>query len=196
MQLHVALAGLVAAMGLLGIGLSLRAASTSPHWQDPELDRAGVEAMPHPQRGGAQDMMVLRSFAPKVEVSGETERIPAARIWLITFLLTALTGLAGWWVLGDEHETYRPQDLWKLVTGEGYIRRLAHVIAAGAVAVVPLFMALLARVARRSRAIVWLFALLLVTATAAQVWLGALLLFDQPKVTDNAAPWYRIQQPK
>jgi hypothetical protein len=194
-QLHVALAGLAAAMGMLGIGLSLRAASTSPHWQDPELGRAGVEALPHPQRGGAQDMMVLRSFAPRVEVTGEAERVPAARFWLLTFLLTALTGLAGWWALGDEHETYRPQDLWKLVTGDGYIRRLAHVIAAGAVAVVPLFMALLARVARRSRAMVGLFALLLIAALAAQVWLGALLLFDQPKVANNAGPWYRLQQP-
>ena len=51
--------------GCSAIGLSLRAASTSPHWQDPELDRAGVAAMPNPQRGGAEDMAVLRSFAPQ-----------------------------------------------------------------------------------------------------------------------------------
>jgi hypothetical protein len=42
---------------------------------------------------------------------------------------------------------------------------------------------------------VGLFALLLIAALAAQVWLGALLLFDQPKVANNAGPWYRLQQP-
>jgi uncharacterized membrane protein len=72
LQTHVTLAGLAAAIGMLGIGLSLRAAATSPHWRDPELDRAGATALPHPQRGGAQDIAVLRSFAPRVEVTGET----------------------------------------------------------------------------------------------------------------------------
>jgi uncharacterized membrane protein len=195
-QTHLALAGLAAAMGMLGIGLSLRAASTSPHWQDPELERAGVTALPNPQRGGAEDMAVLRSFAPRVEITGEVERIPAARFWMLTFLATALTALAGWWALGDEHETYRPADLWRLVTGEGYVRRLAHVIAAGAIAAVPLGMVLLTRFARRSRGMIGLLALLLVVSLAAQAWLGALLLFDQPKVDRSATPWYRLQVPE
>src|SRR3712207_2470484 len=148
-------------MGMLGIGLSLRAASTSPHWRDPELARAGVEALPHPQRGGAEDLAVLRSFAPQVEVTGEVERIPVARYWLLTFVVSAGAALAGWWVLGDEHETYRPQHLWKLVMTEGHVRRLAHVIGAGAIVLLPLFLALLGRVARRSRAMIGLFAVLL-----------------------------------
>ena len=195
MQTHVTLAGVAAAMGLMGIGLALRAASTSPHWQDPELQRAGLSAMPNRQRGGAEDLAVLRSFAPQVQVTGEVERIPVARFWLLTFVVTVLASLAGWWVLGDEHETYRPQDLWTLVMGEGYIRRLAHVIGAGAIIVLPLFMMLLARFARRSRAMVGLFGMLLVLALAAQVWVGALLMFDQPKVGDGVKDWYRLQAP-
>jgi uncharacterized membrane protein len=193
LQAHVSLAGLAAAMTLLGIGLSLRAVSTSPHWMDPELERAGVSALPNRQRGGAEDMAVLRSFAPRVEITGEVERIPAARFWLLTFLVAATASLAGWWVLGDEHETYRPQDLWKLVTGEGYLRRLTHVIGGGAIIVLPLFMALLARIARRSRGMVALLALLLVIALAMQVWFGILLMFDQPHVAPGSGAWYRFQ---
>jgi hypothetical protein len=182
LQAHVTLAGLAAAMGMLGIGLALRAAATSPHWRDPELGRAGVAALPNPQRGGAEDLAVLRSFAPRVEVTGEVEHIPVARYWLLTFLVSAAASLAGWWVLGDEHETYRPQDLWNLVMTDGYVRRMAHVIAAGALVVLPLFLAVLARVARRSRGTAGVFSLLLVLAMGAQVWLGVLLLFDQPRV--------------
>ncbi len=195
-QAHVTLAGLVAAMGMLGIGLSLRAASTSPHWSDPEAERAGVAAMPNRQRGGHEDMAVLRSFAPRVEISGEVERIPAARFWILTFLLTVATSAAGWWVLGDGNGTYRPQDLWKLVTADGYLRRFAHVAGAGAIIVLPLLMALLARFARRSHLMAGFFAFLLVSALAAQVWLGALLLFDQPKVQPGGGPWYQFQQPQ
>jgi uncharacterized membrane protein len=193
LQLHVTLAGIVAAMGMLGIGLSLRATSTSPHWQDPELERAGVSAMPNPQRGGPEDMMVLRSFAPQVEITGEIERVPAGRFWLLTFLLAAGTALAGWWVLGGELGTYRPQDLWKQVTSDGHIRQLAHVIVGVSIVVLPLLMALLARVARRRRGTTALFSLLLVLALAAQVWLGALLMFDQHDA--KSSPWYRFQQP-
>jgi uncharacterized membrane protein len=192
LQAHVTLAGLAAAMGMLGIGLSLRAAATSPHWRDPELDRAGVSALPHPQRGGAQDMAVLRSFAPRVEVTGETERIPAARFWLLTFLVSAVASLGGWWVLSHGHGTFRPRELWDLVTADGYVRRRAHVVAAAAIIVLPLIMALLARVARRSRLTITLFGLFLVAVVAAQVWVGALLMFDQPRGGEGGK-WYRLQ---
>jgi uncharacterized membrane protein len=191
-QTHVMLAGLAAAMGMMAIGLSLRAAATAPHWEDPELGRAGVTPLPNRQRGGAEDMAVLRSFAPRVEVTGEVERIPTSRFWLLTFLVTVATSLAGWWVLADGHQTYRPQDLWKLVTAEGYIRRLAHVITAAAIIVLPLFLSLLARVARRSRTMIASFSVLLVLALAAQVWLGVLLLFDQPKLPSGERTWYRF----
>jgi uncharacterized membrane protein len=195
LQTHVTLAGVAAAMGLLGIGLALRAATTSPHWQDPELERAGLTAMPNRQRGGADDLAVLRSFAPQVEVTGEVERIPVARFWLLTFLVTVLASLAGWWVLADEQRMYRPQDLWNLVMGNGYIRRLAHVVGAGAIILLPLFMSLLARFARRSRGTITIFGMLLVLAVAAQVWMGVLLMYDQPKVGDGVKDWYRLQTP-
>lgn len=194
-QLHVTLAGVAAAMGLFAIGLSLRAASTSPHWRDRELDRAGVEAMPHPQRGGAYDVALLRSFAPQVEVTGVVESIPSARFWLLVFLGAVGTAVVGAWALARGHQTFDPKELWKLVTADGYIRRLAHVITGAAIIVLPLWMALLSRIARRSRAMLGLFSLLLVAALAAQVWLGVLLLFDQSHVGRDGGPWYRLQKP-
>ena len=65
-------------------------------------------ALPNRQRGGAEDMAVLRSFAPQVEVTGEVERIPAARFWLLTFLVTVVASLAGWWVLGRRARNLPP----------------------------------------------------------------------------------------
>lgn len=193
LQVHVTLAGIVAAIGLLGIGLAVRAASTSPHWEDPELHRAGLTAMPNRQRGGAEDLAMLRSFAPQVEVTGIVERIPIARYWLLVFVISAVTSLAGWWVLGYWHGTYAPKELWKLVTAAGYVRRFAHVIGAATVITLPLVMALLARFARRSRGAAALFGMILVLALAAQAWLGVLLLVDQAKVGDGVKDWYRIQ---
>jgi hypothetical protein len=179
---------------MLGIGLSLRAAATSPHWTDPELTRSGAAAPSNPQRGGAEDLAMLRSFAPQVEVTGEIERIPVGRFWLLAFVAAALTSLAGWWALGFHHGSYDPKTLWGLVTGDGHVRQLAHLIAGGAIIVLPLLMALLARFARRSRTTASVFALVLVLVLAAQVWLGILLLFDQTNLSNDSGPWYRFQQ--
>lgn len=192
-QTHVTLAGVVAALGLLGIGLSLRAASTSPHWQDPELDRAGVAAMPNPQRGGAEDMLVLRSFAPHVEITGEVERIPTARYWLITLVVILLAALSGWWTLGGGLGTYRPSELWKAVLSDGYMRRLAHVSVTISIVVLSLLMVLMARFARRRHGMIAVLSVLLVLAMAAQVWLGTLLLLDQAKVGPGDGSWYKLQ---
>jgi hypothetical protein len=74
------------------------------------------------------------------------------------------------------------------------VRRRAHVVAAAAIIVLPLIMALLARVARRSRLTITLFGLFLVAVVAAQVWVGVLLMFDQPRVPEGAK-WYRFQNP-
>jgi hypothetical protein len=192
LQAHVTLAGVVAAVGMLALGLSLRAAATSPHWRDPELGRAGLAAQPNPQRGGTQDMAVLRSFSPRVEVTGAVEHIPAARIWLLVFLVAVCAALAGWWTLAHWYEMYRPKDLWDFVVMHGYARRRAHVLGAGTILALPLLMALLARFARRSRVAITLFGVFFVAVLAAQVWVGALMMFDQPKAPDGMK-WYLLQ---
>jgi hypothetical protein len=138
---------------------------------------------------------MLRSFAPQVEVTGEVESVPAARFWLIVFVGAIGTALVGAWALARGHQTFDPKELWKLVTSDGYIRRLAHLIAGGSIVVLPLLMALLSRFARRSRASLAVFSLLLVAALAVQVWLGILLLFDQARISPDAGPWYRFQKP-
>ena len=57
-------------------------------------------------------------------------------------------------------------------------RRLAHAIVGTVIVVDSLILALLSRVARRRATVLAAFALPLVLALAAQVWLGVLLLFD------------------
>ncbi len=68
------------------------------------------------------------------------------------------------------------------------------VVAAGAVIGLPLLMAVLARVVRRSRVTIATFGLLLTATIALQVWLGVLLMFDQPRVPEGAGDWYRLQE--
>jgi uncharacterized membrane protein len=199
LQAHVTFAGVAAALCLLGIGLSLRAAATSPEWEDPELARAGVVANPHPQRGGPEDLALIRSFAPRVEVTeGDSvpERIPAARFWLITVLAAVLTAVGGLWVIADGLGVYnKPGLIWDDISGPGFTRRMAHLIAGLTIVVLALLFAILARFARRNRTVAAVVAVLLVAALAAQVWFGALMLFDGSHVMPSSAKtWYRFQQ--
>jgi hypothetical protein len=128
-------------------------------------------------------------------VTGEVESIPSSRFWLLVFLGAVATALVGAWIVARARQTFDPKELWKLITGDGYMRLLAHLIAGVSIVMLPLLLALLSRFARRSRAMLGLFSLLLVAALAAQVWLGILLMFDQAKLGPDAGPWYRFQKP-
>jgi uncharacterized membrane protein len=58
-------------------------------------------------------------------------------------------------------------------------RRFAHIVAGGAIVVVPLLLAVAAKGMPRQRWLILLLSLLLVLAMVGQVWLGILLTWDQ-----------------
>jgi hypothetical protein len=78
-----------------------------------------------------------------------------------------------------------PRQVWSLIRQEvegaspaWLTRRLAHVAGGLAIVGLSLLMALVSRIATRSKLTLLIFALLLLAAVAAQVWFGVLLTYD------------------
>lgn len=178
LQLHVTLAGFAAAISLAALGMSMRVLTTADQWRDPEVASArnllDMEAGP---RGG-DDVDFGRT--PDADSGGVPMGIPAGRFWLLAAGGTLLTSLAGVWFLSglDEVGGFKPAEIWNAIAGKP--RRLFHVITGGALLVLPLLLALAARFARRSKALLWIIGTVLLIALGVQVWLGILLLFDTP----------------
>jgi hypothetical protein len=57
-------------------------------------------------------------------------------------------------------------------------RRQAHVICGSAIVILPLLLAVLARLAPRRKILLFPVGLLLVVAIATQIWLGILMMYD------------------
>ena len=177
-ELHLVAAGTTVAVALAAIGLSFRQLAT--------IDGLTVE----PRDGGQTEL--VRSFNPNIEVAQRLPPLPAGRFWLVTFAVAVVTALGGYFVLArgadvftDAHGHYGqiPAMLWKQIKPEPpqkVNRLLVHSLTGGAIVVVPLVLAGLARFAPRQRVALSVFTVLLVGAVAAQVWIGVLLLYDTP----------------
>ncbi len=115
---------------------------------------------------------------------------PAARFWLLGFLLAAITAALGVFLLAQDSDAFARagelhQPVWtflweqvKPANGKMLNRELAHVIMGGTIVIVPLILAGLARFAPRRKFWLALFTGILVLAVSAQIWLGILLLLD------------------
>lgn len=210
-QGHVLLAGITAAVALAALGLSWRAAGNGrripadaeeEHITDPAFDEPGRRP------AHAQDVAMFRSFQPKAAVYDVPASVPSGRWWLIAFLLALLTAAGGFWFLASATDAFNVAEqenrkvyevVWDKVTEHEHhhepgkkeneanppwlTRRFAHVALGGAIVVVPLIMALLSRIARKSRVLLSISTLLTVAAVAAQVWVGLLLMHDSPHGT-------------
>ena len=106
--------------------------------------------------------------------------VPSGRFWLLTTLAALLTAAGGVYVLGSSAETFQPQALWDLIKDREVPRRLAHAALAGAIILLPLILASVARWAPRSKLLLILLSTLLILLLAAQVWFGLAMLFDSP----------------
>lgn len=182
LQTHLILAGVAVAIALAALGVSLRAANTTTRMVvEPaaELDDLAVAYGARPV--GAPRPRDLDEFegAPAAIV---TDRLPSARLWLLTTLFALLTAGLGWFVLASSADTWNARELINMVFGpyRDMPRRAAHVVTGGAIIVLPLILALVARVAPRRKLVILFFALLLIIAVAAQVWFGILLMWDAP----------------
>jgi len=190
LQIHTILAGFAVSFALAALGLSLRAANTArattlvePADELSDLAAAYGARPARPRVGPEPDAFDdVRGGVARVEVV-DYSRVPSSRFWLLTALFAVATAGFGWWVLLRSESVQNIWDfggLWHQHI-KIFPRRMFHVIAAGAIVVLPLLLALIARVAPRKRGLIFLVALLLIAAVAAQVWLGILLMWDTPE---------------
>ena len=208
LQTHLLLGGTAVAVALAALGLAFR--NTARPEQVPTDDEERLltgEAGPGRRPATPNDLAMLRSFRPAAAVYVTPERTPAARTWLVAALLGAVASAAGWWFLAGQTDAVErarqegrplPAVLWDAVktpatlTGGTTIaprpadnplslnRRYAHAITGGAIVVLPILLAALARWAPKRRLPLSLVAALLLAAIGVQAWLGALMLLDTP----------------
>ena len=104
------------------------------------------------------------------------------RTLILLGILTAAGGVA---VLAIDSQTWVPRELWSLVRQEvdgaspaWLTRRMAPLGGGLSIVALSLILALLSRVAGRSKLTLLIFAVLLLGVIAAQVWFGVLLTYD------------------
>ena len=179
MQAHIMLAGWTVALALASLGLAIRAiTATRPradwdiaHPGDLDLaealnERTGEIGMPPAQRE------ITTSELPTADTP--VKIVPAARFWLVTTLIALLTAVAGVWTMG----IWNMKEMLKELQESDHNRAMAHVIVGVTIVVLTLILAILARWAKRNKPMLAIFALLMILALAAQVWLGIQMLFD------------------
>jgi uncharacterized membrane protein len=180
MQLHVTLAGWTVALALVSLALAIRAITATRAPTDWELgsspgdldfanalnERTGEVGMPPAQRE------ITTSDLPTDD--RPVVVVPAARFWLVTTLLALGTAVAGIWTMG----IWVPKDFLDELRNENHNRALVHVIVGVTIVVLTLILAILARWGKRNKLMLTIFAVLMVLAIAAQVWLGVLMMFD------------------
>jgi uncharacterized membrane protein len=191
LELHMVAAGLVSALAAVSVGLSFRKISAAYALVDDRTANAAGHPTADPAaRTPATFVTMARTFNPDIEVTIHPF-VPAARFWLLTSLLALATAAGGLFVLGrsasiftdsgwNPKQTFElfkkqlppPRD-WKKPS-----RQFTHAVTGGAVVVLPILLAGMARFAPRKRLLLAIVALVLVVALAAQVWLGGLMLFD------------------
>jgi hypothetical protein len=178
LQTHMIAAGATVAIALGAIGMSFRASHSRFHAT--QFDHIAAALGPaHESLSSDSDDSIDSDRRDTVG------RVPSARFWLLAVLMGLLTALAGDWVLASMAETWNPQKLWELVSGPAenatypwLTRRLAHVGGGVSIVVLSLLMAIVARLAPRSRFTLVVLSLLILGAIAAQIWFGVLLTFD------------------
>ena len=190
LELHTIMAGVTTAIALVAIGLSCRKITSvydAPEelpmvTGDPQMISRGPRTPP-------SSVLMGRTFNPDLELE-ITPFVPAARFWLLAFVLALSTALGGLFVLARDADVFTQMDnqpkqipklLWEQIKpepGEKVNRLLAHAVSGTAIVVLPIILALLARFAPRERIILALMTICLIAAVSAQVWLGILLLFD------------------
>jgi uncharacterized membrane protein len=176
MQVHVILAGFAFAVGIAAIGLSLRAGAAVGAEVTPEM--ADINAA---LNTGARPVTPTSSigYVEESPVRVTVVRQPVSRYWLIGALIGLAAAATGWWVLAQELDTVKPNELWaKVVDTSDGSRRLAHSITGVTVVVWMVLMALIARMAAGRKIVISLFSMLLLLAVIAQLWFGGLLLLD------------------
>lgn len=206
-QLHMTLAGWVVGMALVALGLSIRAMTegtptlaSEEDWFEGEQPRPASPAdtagtRPHGIIATGADTLVTESRVETVPlgetppptraaivrpviVAPATPLVPIAtsRYWLLATAFALGTSVAGLWIV----KVWSWPNLLDMLKGEK--RNMYHSILGTSIIVLTLVLALVTRIARRSKVAISLFSVLLFLAIGLQIWVGVVLTFDGPKV--------------
>ncbi len=204
-QLHMTLAGWVVGMAFVALGLSIRAITegtptpaSEESWFEGEQHRPAsptdtASVRPHGVIATGADTLVVENHgdttplgeAPRpikaeivrpVVVSYEPiEPVATARYWLLATAFALATSVAGLWLI----KVWTWPNLREMLRGEN--RNMYHSILGTSIIVLTLVLALVTRIARRSKLALSLFSVLLFLAIGLQIWIGVVLTFDGPK---------------
>ena len=103
------------------------------------------------------------------------EPVATARYWLLATAFAVATSVAGLWM----NKVWTWPYLREMLRGEN--RNMYHSILGTSIIVLTLVLALVTRIARRSKLALSLFSVLLFLAIGLQIWIGVVLTFDGPK---------------
>jgi hypothetical protein len=177
LKLHTLLGSLAVSVGTIALALALRNAAIARGAEAP-VKSSGREM--HPGTG--------RADQPR---SRPVAYLPASRVLLLTAVLGIVSAAAGWWHLSREAQTTVPRELWETVVTfppsdvlkpeyRDLLRRPAHVLMGSVLVAVPVLLSLTTLLRPRHRLLTLLLGAVFVATAAGQVWVGTLLLWDQP----------------
>jgi uncharacterized membrane protein len=193
LELHVIGAGLMVAIVLAAVGMSVRKITVKHEIiQDvSELPAEQKTAAEGGLRTPASSMAMLRSFNPGIELT-VAPFAPASRFWLLAGILAIATAAGGVFILvrGSDAlatvaRTHEPvvKFLWEQVKpdkGQTVNRPSGHVAAGATIILLALILAAVVHYAPRQRFWMGFLTFVLLGVVGGQIWLGILLLFDTP----------------
>jgi uncharacterized membrane protein len=180
-QLHVVLAGMMIAVALGAMGLSLRNGVEAAE-AEKQAELTGPFMVSSSGNAPSTESLYLAAMAGKPVEAGARGRggiaIPAGRFWVLGALLAIVTGIGGILVAGADSSSWSLGMIWSLVSNRGLPRRFLHVVAGCCIILLSIIAGAVSRWGPRRRSLLGFLSLLLIVAAGIQVWLGILLLLD------------------
>lgn len=201
LELHIVLAGVLAALMVGALALTVR------RLEPPVAQPEPAETIAPGDTGTVADGPVAPVPLEEIPVAteqplattdpvttthnvypAEPTTIFAGRFWLLAFLAAAATSMAGVWSVIDYVTRERFDKNWhELTHPDGQYRLVAHALAGSCLIVLALILSLAARFGRRRRGFTGALLVLAVFVLAVQFWLGIVLYYDGHK-----GPLYRF----
>ena len=205
-QLHMTLAGWVVGMAFVALGLSIRAMTegtpnvvVEEEWFEGEQPRSASSK----DVVGTRPNGIIATGAETLATEGHLETVPlgetpspikaemvrpvviaptvpllpiaTSRYWLLATAFALATSVAGLWLI----KVWDWPNL--LATLKSQNRNMYHSILGTSIIVLTLVLALVTRIARRSKLAISIFSVLLFLAIGLQMWMGIVLTFDGPR---------------
>jgi uncharacterized membrane protein len=182
-EIHLLMAGVVFAIALAALALSIRRVVTTETVIVQRVPPTYISAEAQ-REGNVKPISLLQALNDPGDEIPVTKTTPAARFWLLAAIVAIAAIATGlwygdyllpWpWIINREHIARAI----KRIPDANAAREGLHIIFGASILVLALILAMLTRFAPRSRVFLGIFALLLVLVMTAQAWLGVVLLYD------------------